>query len=135
MRTPAKVLDSPDQLPVLFELEVEDSDSPSADTATEAASSSSSLAVATPRLSYLVSGPGASDSWAAVPAVPRAEWEDLLALAGDDAGSGTSASSSASSSSSSGGQGGGGSGGDGGFVWGLELEDLDDGEYRLQVCD
>lgn len=127
VRTPAKVLDHPDQSRVLFEFEVEDADTESVDTATESNSSSAAAAVATtPRLSYLVSGPGASDSWAAVPAVPRAEWQELLTLAGES--NGTSSSSSFSSS----GQGGGG-GAEGEFVWGLELEGLDDGEYRLQV--
>lgn len=120
VRTPAKVLDSPDQSPVLFEFQVSDTDSSTSvnTTATDSFSSSSVAAAATPRLSYLVSGPGASDSWAAVPAVPAAEWEELLVLAGKN---GTSSSSSAAAS-----------GGEG-FVWGLKLESLDDGEYRLQV--
>ncbi|CAB1108211.1 unnamed protein product [Ectocarpus sp. CCAP 1310/34] len=159
VRTPAKVLNRPEQAPFLFEFEVEDvlaaddisantwtssSSSSSAATAnanhTESAaadssatpSSSSSAADAAARLSYLLSGPGAGDAWEAVPAVPRAEWDALLLLAGDNNGTSSISSPSASSSSSSSAKRG---SDNGGFVWGLELEGLEDGEYRLQVRD
>lgn len=138
VRTPAKVLDSPDQTPVLFEFEVEDvdvkiDDDAATNTTTEAADSSTAAAVV-PRLSYLISGPGVGDEWEAVPAVPREEWEALVVL--------TAANNGTASIFSSGGGDGGGGGGSsssgsssvgGGFVWGLELESLDDGDYRLQV--
>lgn len=111
MRKPAKIMDNPDQLPALFEFALEGS------TTTPAAAVASSSSSLDPRLSYLLSGPetagdggaASSDEWQAVPVFER---DDLV---GD--------SGSSSNSVSSGGD----------LVWGLKLEELDDGAYRLQV--
>lgn len=124
MRTPSKLVDNPDQMPVLFEIEVGG--------ATAAASSSSgsgAAAAAEARLSYLLSGPGVSTGWKAVPTVARADWDLVVQnsteVKDDSGGAG----------GNSGGDGGvSGSGGGGDFVWALQLEDLEDGEYRLEVC-
>lgn len=107
VRKPAKVLESPDQTPVLFEFGVEDL----VDASSEDAAS---------RLSYLLSGPGVSDEeWVAVPIMDASEWAAIVLSASEEGGGGTSSISD---------------GNDADFVWGLQLDDLDDGEYRLQVC-
>ena len=77
-----------------------------------AAGASDTSSQAESRLSYFLSGPGAKHEWRAVPVVPRDEWAARLANSSEE-GKGEE------------------SGGD--FVWGLALENLDDGEYRLQV--
>lgn len=117
MRTPSKLVDSPEQMPVLFEIEAAGAAGATA-SSSSALSGSGAAAATEARLSYLLSGPGVSKGWKPVPAVARADWDAIVqnsTVAADGGGSGS------------------GSGGGGDYVWGLQLESLDDGEYRLEV--
>lgn len=62
VRTPAKVMDSSDHGPAMFEFEIGDMNT-------------TDVSDADSRLSYRLSGPGAGSNWKAVPVVSVEEWE------------------------------------------------------------
>lgn len=121
-------MDDPAQSSALFEFEVDGAGEPaSSTTGTSSAAPSSTPASPSPspRLSYLLSGPGTSDGWEPVPEVASDEWAVVV----------QNSTEGRAADAGGGGDGGGGDGGGNvsGIVWGLSLEDLGDGEYRLQV--